>query len=417
MNQFSAGAITDTRSGRLLLFGLFYFVQGAMLAYVLVFNNLYLRNFGASAFQLSLLNGLLVVPFILKIGIGILSDKYGLTRPLPLLGSGHRTPYMAFGLLLIITGSLLTAFIPPVKMYPLFVGTALFIACGLAFFDTVADGLAIDVTPTEEQGLVQGIMVLGRAVGLVALAAVYGRIIQLYGWQIIFWIVTGFALMPLFFLRLLREPAQRPATQTFSWEAVRGLWRPEIGRFALYAILYSVCVYGANAIITLFTNEDLGGTLVQVGDVAALGGLGMLIGGGISLMLARKASVWQRGNWTAAAVSLVLLLIAFTDTLQNITIVIVLWGFCLATSELIFVTLAMNKSDRRMGAGQFAIFMAISNIGTGLGQATTTGLIDTIDFAWIFGALALLNLLSLPLLAAMRGDDTTLPATRLWSVS
>jgi MFS transporter, PAT family, beta-lactamase induction signal transducer AmpG len=416
MNQFSGRSLTDTRNGRLFLFGFFYFVQGAMLAYVLVFNNLYLRNFGATAAQLSLLNGLLVFPFILKIGIGILSDKYGLARPLPLLGRGHRVPYMVMGLLLIIIGSALASFIPPVEMYPLFVGMALFIAAGLSLFDTVADGLAIDVTPPDQQGLVQSTMVMGRAVGLVALAAVYGRIIQYVNWQIVFWIVTAFAAIPLFLLRLVREPAQRTAAQTFQWNAFAGLWRPAIGRFALYAVLYSVCIYGANAIVTLFANEELGGTLVQVGDIAALGGLGMVGGAGVATLVARKASIWQRGVWTTAAVSLALLLIAFTNTLQNITIVIILWGFCLAASELIFVTLAMSKADRRMGAGQFAIFMAISNVGTGIGQATTTGLIDTIDFSWIFAALALLNLLALPILAAMRGDDPV-PATRLWPVS
>ena len=62
----SLPSLTDSRNGRFLLFGFLYFTQGAIAAYVLIFNNLYLRAFGAAAWQLSLLNGLLVVPFILK---------------------------------------------------------------------------------------------------------------------------------------------------------------------------------------------------------------------------------------------------------------------------------------------------------------------------------------------------------------
>jgi hypothetical protein len=58
-----------------------------------------------------------------------------------------------------------------------------------------------------------------------------------------------------------------------------------------------------------------------------------------------------------------------------------------------------------MGAGQFAIFMAISNVGVAAGQAVTTGLIDTLDFRWLFSGLAIINLLAFPLMAAMRGDD------------
>ena len=397
-------SLTDSRNGRFSLFGLLYFVQGAMLAYVLVFNNLYLRQFGATAGQLSLLNGLLVVPFILKIGIGLFSDKVRLT--LPLLGSGYRVPYISLGLILIAIGGIGAAFIPPVEMYPLFVAVALFIAMGLALYDTVMDGLAIDVTPDAEQGQVQAVMVIGRALGLVMLSAIYGRVIVAYGWQIIFWAVALFSLTPLFIMRLVREPAQRAVTQTFSWAALRELWRLEIGRFALYAIIYSMAVYGANAIVTLFANEELGGTLVQVGDVAALGGVGMVLGGGLGVVLTRRISIWQQGLWTTGFVSLTLLFLASVATLENIAIITLFWGVVLAAAELVFITLAMAKSDRRMGAGHFAIFMAISNAGTGIGQAASTGLIDTIDFHWIFVGLALINLLAIPLLLIMSARDS-----------
>ncbi len=398
----SSSSITDTRNGRFALFGLLYFVQGAMLAYVLVFNNLYLRAFGASAGQLALLNGLLVVPFILKIGFGLLSDKVPFY--LPLFGKGHRVPYIALGLLLIGVGGIGAAFIPPVAMYPLFVAVALFIALGLALYDTVMDGLAIDVTPEEEQGQVQGVMVIGRALGLVLLAAIYGRLIMAFSWQIVFAAVIIFALAPLPILWLVREPAQRSAAQSFSWAALRELWRMEIGRFSLYAVIYSVSIYGANAIIALFANEELGGTLAQVGDVAALGGLGMVIGGGLGMASARRVAILRQGVGTAVFVSLTLLLIAYAATLQNIALITLLWGVALAAAELVFITLAMAKSDRRMGAGHFAIFMAISNAGTGLGQAATTGLIDTVDFRWIFIGLAVINLPAIPLLLAMRRD-------------
>jgi MFS transporter, PAT family, beta-lactamase induction signal transducer AmpG len=389
-----------TPNGRFLFFGLLYFVQGAMLAYVLVFNNLYLRQFGASAAQLALLNGLLAVPFILKIGIGLLSDKTALH--LPLLGHGHRTPYMRLGLLAILVGGSGAAFVHPVAHYPLFLTLALFIAIGLAFYDTVADGVAIDVTPREQHSQVQGAMLVGRALGFVMMAAIYGRLIVAAGWQVVFASVALFALLPLPFLKHVPDASQRAPGQQFAWAALRALWRPEIGLFTLYAIVYSLVVYGANAIITLFTNEALGGTLVQVGDIAALGGLGMVAGGLMGLTLGRRLTVWKLGSITAIAVSATLLLIALVADLQNMPLMTFIWGGALATTELVFLTLSMNKTDPRIGAGQFAIFMAISNVGTGLGQSITTGLIDTLDFAWIFGGMAVINLLAIPLLRAMR---------------
>jgi len=415
MPSLSAISLTTTRNGRILLFGFLYFTQGAIMAYVLVFNNLYLRAFGATAGQLSLLNGLLIVPFILKIGIGLLSDK--VKMQMPILGVGHRRPYIRLGLLLISIGGIAAAFVPPVEMYPLFVLMALFIALGLSVYDTVADGYAIDVTPAEEQGQIQGVMVVGRALGLVLLASIYGRIIEQFGWEIIFVAVALLTLAPQILLWFAHEPTERTQSQTFSWEALHSLWRPDVFRFGLYAIVYSVAIYGANAIVTLFTNEGLGRSLVEVGDVAALGGVGMVIGGVLATYLVRRVSIWQQGMWTAVAVFVVLLLMALVADENNITILFVLWGISLSASELIYITLAMAKADRRMGAGQFAIFMAISNVGIGVGQSASTSLIDTIDFRWIFVGLAIVSLLSLPLLAVMRQDDKRDPNPLLTAVS
>jgi PAT family beta-lactamase induction signal transducer AmpG len=403
----SLGSITSTSKGRLLFFGFLYFVQGAMLAYVLVFNNLYLRHFGASAAQLSWLNGLLVIPFVLKIGFGILSDKVkiGGRFRIPLLEHGHRVPYTKLGLLLIAGGGALAVFIPPVEMYGLFLFVALLIAFGLSLFDTVTDGLAIDVTPAGERQLIQGAMVIGRALGLVMLAALYGRVIQSFGWLVVFWAIVGFALLPLLLLRSAHEPGQRTAAQTFNWQALTSLWRPEIGRFSLYSIFYAIPVYGTNAIITLFANEGLGGTLIQVGDVAALAGLGMVSGGVLAVTVSRRLHIWPQAFWTGAAVSVVLLLLALVANLNNFRYITFLWGICLSAADFVYVTLSMARSDRRMGAGQFAIFMAISNVGTGIGQAATTGLIDTVSFRWIFVGLAVINAVIFPLLLAMRADD------------
>lgn len=417
MSEPSIFSLTTTRNGRFLLFGVLYFAQGAIATYVLVFNNLYLRAFGAAAWQLSLLNGLLVVPFILKIVIGLLSDKVKLR--LPLFGTGYRRPYISLGLLLISVGGIAAAFVPPVEMYPLFVITALFIALGLAIYDTVADGYAIDVTPPEEQGQIQGVMVVSRAMGLLLLASVYGRIIEQYGWTAIFVVVALLTLLPQILLRFTREPAERSATQTFSWAALRRLWRPDIFRFGMYAIVYSVAIYGANAIVTLFANEGLGQSLVEVGDVAALGGIGMVLGGAVATYAIRRPniSIWQQGMWTAVGVFSILMLMALVATENNIMIMFVLWGIWLSASELIYITLAMAKADRRMGAGQYAIFMAISNVGVGIGQSASTSLVDTVDFRWIFVGLAVVSLLSFPLLAAMRQDDARDPNPLLTAVS
>ncbi|MCI0398450.1 MAG: MFS transporter [Chloroflexi bacterium] len=409
MDFIARPSITGRRAGRLGLFGLLYFVQGALFAYVLVFNNLYLRAFGASAGQLAWLNGLLVVPFILKIGIGLLSDRVNLW------GRGHRVPYIATGLLLTGGGALVASFIPPVTHFGLFLTTSLAIAFGVALFDTTTDGLAVDVTPAGDRTAVQGVMAIGRSLGLVMLAAVYGRLIEAVGWTVVFWAAAFFTVLPLPLLWQVREPLRRPAGVAFEWPALDYLWRPAIRLLAVYAIVYSFVVYGANAIVTLFAREGLEASYSRVGDAAAFGGLGML-GGGLALtLLGRWWSIWQRAVVATAAVSVVLLALARLASLENIILVTMLWGFCLTAADLVYVTLAMARSHPRLGASTFALFMAVSNVGTAAGQATTTWFIHEVDYRQLFVFLAVVNLLCFPLLAWLRAreraetTETTVP--------
>ena len=399
-------SLTNQQNGRVFTFGALYFVQGAMFAYVLVFNNLYLREFGATANQLSWLNGLLLLPFVLKIFFGLLSDRVNL------FGWGHRKPYMMIGLCLTSLSTLIAPFVPPVEMFPLFLGVAMVIALGVAISDTTIDGLAIDVTPAGERSLVQGAMVIGRALGIVFLSATYGRIIVAFDWSVVFLLATVFNLFSLFLLLWIQEPPHQISGTIFSWKAMKPFWRPDLGRFLLYGILYAFVIYGANAIVPLYLREDLGADLIKVGDSAAIAGLGMLIGGGLSTLLARKFSIWQRGIGTTLIVTVSLFYVALFASLEHLAFVTILWGACLAGAELIYVTLAMEKSDPRLGASMFAVFMAISNIGTGAGQATTTGLIDRLEYQWLFVGLALFNLLIIPLMVIMQADDQS-PAAEM----
>ena len=387
---------TTNRRGRLILFGFLYFVQGTLLAYVLVFNNLYLRTNGGTAGQLGFLNAALVIPFILKIFIGIWSDRTNL------FGWGHRVPYIAIGSILIFTGAISVLTVHPIDQFYLFTFLATLMALGLAFYDTTVDGLAVDLTPEDDFGIVQGSMVIGRSFGLVTLASLYGRLISDVGWSIVFILVAIFSLIPFFFLWTIREPTERAAAQKFERGAFRSLWRPSIRRLALYAVIYSFVVYGANGLVSVFLTENLGQTIVQVGDAAALGGAGMLVGGSLATLVARRLKIWTQGRLTAGMVCTGLVMLAIFIRPENIRLTVFLWGFCLAAAEFVYITLAMIYADPRLGAASYAIFMAISNAGIAVGQGLTNSLIDTIDEPVIFISLAFLNLALFPIFASMR---------------
>jgi hypothetical protein len=61
-----------TRARRLTLFGAVCFVQGAVLTYFSTFNALYLRTFDLSFTRIGIVGGITLIPFVLKIFIGLL---------------------------------------------------------------------------------------------------------------------------------------------------------------------------------------------------------------------------------------------------------------------------------------------------------------------------------------------------------
>jgi PAT family beta-lactamase induction signal transducer AmpG len=392
-------SLVGSQAGRALLFGFLYFVQGAILAYVYVFNSLYLRSSGASAQQLSLLTGLLVLPFVFKIGIGLLSDRYNV------LGYGHRRPFIVFGMLLMSAGSAAVTFLHPVEQYPLFVFVAFFIASGLAFFDTTVDGYAVDVTPAGEQGTIQGVMTVGRSLGTVSMAFAYGVLIDLMGWDVVFWCMAAFSLLPFLILWRAAEPAERPPSRSFDWSALLALRQPASRHIIYYAFFHAFVLYGANTLIPLYLNEELGQSFSQVGSAAMLGSVGMVIGGIGATLIVRRRSVWYLGRLVSVAALGVLLVLGIPGIQQYTVAMLIIWGICFAGGDLIFVTVSMMRADPRLGAGTYAVYMAVSNLFVGLAAATVQRLIDTVPYQWQFWALALLSLLLYPFLMRIARDN------------
>ena len=82
-----------TKGFRIGLFSSLYFAQGMLMSYFLTFNILYLGAAGYSAGDVGIFQAILVIPFVLKILLGMLSDGVNF------FGLGHRKPYIALGLL------------------------------------------------------------------------------------------------------------------------------------------------------------------------------------------------------------------------------------------------------------------------------------------------------------------------------
>jgi PAT family beta-lactamase induction signal transducer AmpG len=380
-----------TKSLRYSIFSLLYFAQGSILGYFTALNAIYLRSFDVPMSRIGLFSAIALSPLILKVFLGMLSDRVNL------FGLGYRRPYIVIGLLIQAAGQLIFPFIHPGQSFPLLTAVAFLSLSGMALYDTCTDGLALDTTPPEEEGTVQGIMVAGRAAGIVLISATVGILSEWINWHAVFIALAAMTLLPVPLVLILREPA-RPPDRTFHWSAFRAFTDKPVLALGLLGILGFVIASGANQLVNPFLKETYGISNVMAGFYAAVWGLGVigggLTGGGLTDRIGHQRSV--KGALIASLVS-----VACLALIRNPVFawpVVFLFGLSYGYFETVFFATSMGKTDMRIAASMFAILMAVSNIGSGIGLAFGGFFSDVAGFRWTFVVFALLNLCIFPLL-------------------
>jgi len=374
------------------MFATLYIVQGIGLAYFRNFQKPYLDSLGIDPNAIGTLTFILQIPFIFKIFIGMVSDQVNL------FGMGHRKPYILLGLILAAMSFGAAAFALPDANFTLF---AILITLGsfsVTLFDSTADGLAIDSTPHNEQGLVQGVMVSGRAAAFILLSLIFGMLVQRTGYRVVFPIIGLGMLLPLIWVLRVQEPAQRDEATRFQWTAFKVMGQPRFLLFAAYAIVYSIGSFGTDGLVTYFMRAQFGATEAAIGQYGALRGIGAVVGalagGALIDRMGRKRSAYA----AAVLISLAAALIGLATGTSSVLWLGLLWGIVWAFQETLFFALAMDISDARIAASMFAIMMGISNLGSAVADGLATAMSDDLGFATVFIGLAIINLGTLPVL-------------------
>lgn len=382
---------------RYALFGLLYFAQGSILAYFTALNALYLLSFNLTMGQVGIFSAIALIPFVLKIFFGMLSDRANL------LGRGHRQPYIVLGLLAQATCLVIAPFIHPDLYYWGFALLAFILMSGMALYDTCTDGLALDTTPAAEQGTIQGIMVGGRALGVVATAATIGVLAQQAGWTVAFWSLAVVTLAPLPLVWRVRE-APRPAGRRFRWNAFRAFGRRSVIALALFGALYSLIINAANEIVNPFLEHAFGIGLATAGFYTAVWGIGVVLGGltggRLTDRIGRRRAALSALGLAAASITA----LALTVSPAMAWPLALLFGLAFGAYETVYFATAMAFTDAHIAASMFAILMAVANLGTGVGLALSGALVDAAGYRLTFVSVAALNLLALPLLPVIFGE-------------
>ena len=380
---------------RLALFATVYFVEGAMLTYFSAFNVLYLRSFDLSYSLIGIVGGVTLIPFVLKIFIGYLSDR------VPLFKIGHRKPYILLGLILQTAAFLVLPFILPSEQFGLYLALVILAALGMSTYDTTTDGLSIDTTPEEDRGLVQGLMVGGRALSAVVTAALMGLFSEKGQWSFIFYMIAVIGLIALGLAVFVKDTAERSSETRYSKEAFKSFKNKAFLLFLLLGIIYPLALYSTQGMVSAFLNEGLGISLGTVGLYTSVFGIGTILGGVIGGPLMKK--VGERASVLTALIvtAVVTFVLAVTPSAGLMWAVVFLFGFAFGYYETVYFAMGMDFSDPRIAAFMFSIIMAVGNIGIGLGQPLAGALVDGLGFRPMFAIFGAVHLVALPVVFAI----------------
>jgi len=373
------------------MFAMIYFSQGAIMSFFTALNALYLQSFGLGMEKIGIIGTIGMIPFVIKIFFGMLSDKVNF------FGLGNRKPYILIGLAIQAFSLIAAPMIDPGEHFWAYALLAFVMMTGMALYDTCTDGLALDTTPEEEEGLIQGFMVGGRAVGMVVVSAFLGLIVQNISWRVGFYFLAVVTILPLPMVFQFRVSDAMP-DKLFDWKAFRCFRQPRVISLGLLGALYSLIIYSANQLVNPYLSESISIDFSTAGFMATVMGIGIvvggLVGGGITSKIGQKKSVQA-----AMVLSIISIgALAAITNLQLAWILVVVFGFAFGFYETVFFAISMRVTDERIAATMFSILMAVANIGTGIGLGITGGLSEKYGFRITFIILAALNILAFPLL-------------------
>jgi PAT family beta-lactamase induction signal transducer AmpG len=380
-----------SRNLRLALFSGLYLAQGAVMSYFLTFNIVYLGQAGYGPDDIGIFQAILVVPFILKILLGMLSDGVNL------FGLGHRKPYILIGLLTQGLVVFLAPQIPVAEGLELFALTLLLAATGMALYDTCTDGLALDTTPETERGLVQGLMNGARAAGILVMLLAGGWLVDNLGWRWYFYSIVILTLLPLPLVLMIREDPTQTRRQKFQWSAFKALGQGAVILLALMGFVQTLALDG----VLTFLSDHLRAVLqVSVGNIGLLVALSM-----VGRILGAISNTWitdRVGHKPSLLVAIVLSFAAMFGLflgggITGIAIFGLVFGLAYGYFMAVYAAVAMDFSNPHILASMFAIFMMFVNIGTAGGQVMGGMLTERFGFNQMALILGIISLLNIPL--------------------
>jgi PAT family beta-lactamase induction signal transducer AmpG len=384
----------QSKTLRFSFFAMIYFSEGIILGYFASLNALYLLGNGIDMAKVGIFSSIALIPFVIKIFFGMLSDRFNF------LGLGHRKPYIAIGLVVQFVCLLIVAHINPGENYWGFVAMAFFLQMGMAFYDTCADGMALDITPLSEKGILQGFMVGGRAVGVIVAASVAGFIAEKLNWPTVFYFLAVLTLIPFILLFFIKEGVRQPG-ERFNWAAFGAFKNKQVLAAAGVGLVVFLVVVGANQIVNPSFSAKMTLSLSTAGLITTVWGVGCVVGGLLGGYImdhtSDRTAVWI----SVLTVAPTMVLLAVVANLPLAFVAALIFGAPYGVSQAVYFALAMKYTEPSIAASMFAILMAVTNIGQGIGLALSGVLAKSAGYPLTFVVFGVLMFLVLPFMPVL----------------
>jgi PAT family beta-lactamase induction signal transducer AmpG len=363
-----------------------YFAQGIPYGLMNIAVPAWLASQGVGAGEIASFLAIIILPWAFKLLSGPLMDRY------QFLAMGRRRPWVLgaqLGMTLAFFGLVLID--NPAEQIGLLMVLGLLINVFAATQDVAVDGMAIDVTPVNEQGRLNGFMVFGKAIGWGLTSAITGTMLVTLGMG-----VTAIACAAVqavillgFMLTMERRGerrlpwsagevmSERRADNSFA-SVVTGLKGVLWTRVSL--VLMAIMVFDGfiggygHALMPIAAIKLFGFTTPQWSQLVAVMGLA---GAAVALVLGPMIDRFGAKRMLMLTITLVALhafLLAETQYLwENATYVKVMlaaWVLLGPVTMVCMISLAMTICSSEASATQFAIYMSLANLGSSAGSKT-----------------------------------------------
>ena len=383
-NATSGSILAESARARYATGAVMYFAQGIPYGLMNIAIPAWLASQGVGAGQIASFLAVIVLPWAFKLLSGPLMDKYSF------LPMGRRRPWVLgaqLGLTLAFFGLVFVD--QPAEQIGLLMLLGVFINIFAATQDVAVDGMAIDLTPVQEQGRLNAFMAFGKSVGWGMTSAVSGVLLVKFGLG--FTAMVAAAVSGLIFLAFAftlerkgerRFPwstgeaaVERTAGQSFAalFKGLNKVLWTRVSLVLMFIMFFDGLVGGyGHALMPIAAVNLFGFTSDQWSQLVAVMGLsGAVVALGLGPLIDRFGAK-RMLFMTTVLVAVHAFLLAETQYLWEDTfyvkVMLSAWILLTPVTMVCMIALAMSICSSASSATQFAIYMSIANFGSSAGS-------------------------------------------------